>query len=693
MANEGTASIEIVGDVRNFARDTLRKLNAALAKIKPNPVEVKADGRAAREAGERAGEELAEGVKRGADGRLRDARGKFVKDGEELGKSAGAGAKRGFMSGFGTGDVKGALSKALSGIGDVLGKALRGSGSAVVPAVSALGTLISGALVASVGATLAPALAGVVAAAVTSVAGLGLGAGLLGLGAFALKDVKSLRNSLKGLGETLKEVGRQAAQPLIKPFLRSLAILKADLKFLQPVFKSIFKGLAGSVQPLTQALSSFTANVLGGIKDSLPGITAAFTGLSRALPEVGRMLGDFFRTIFGNKDLIDNTTEGLIKLVAGPLRLLGPMISGLNVVFGVWNNALRLLAEGDYLGRLGQSILEFVDGGSGALGRISAAWEPLRAAIIRVWDALKAFAAEDDSKQLEAKFQAIVEAIKAAWGPLGDFISQVWDEAVAAVQRIWDEKFMPWWNEVAAPWLEGAIRSAFEMAWNAAVGVVTGKLNVMRSNIWNRMGGIPGLIMAALNPIGGIINRIFMSAVSSVNQQLVRMAAAVIAWFSRIIDAARRILGQMRAVVTAAFAGAGNWLVSAGANIINGLLSGIRAGFGRVRSLLSELTAMLPSWKGPETVDKKILEESGRLVMKGFQTGLTKEFASIERTLGALTGGLSGWAPTKVSGAASTTNMNGMTFNIYAGGTSGQDAGRQAAEQVLQVLAQAQMVR
>ena len=75
----------------------------------------------------------------------------------------------------------------------------------------------------------------------------------------------------------------------------------------------------------------------------------------------------------------------------------------------------------------------------------------------------------------------------------------------------------------------------------------------------------------------------------------------------------------MRNAVVGAFAGAGSWLVSAGANIINGLLSGIRSGFGRVRSLLGELTAMLPSWKGPAVVDQKILENSGRLVIKGFE--------------------------------------------------------------------------
>ena len=164
-------------------------------------------------------------------------------------------------------------------------------------------------------------------------------------------------------------------------------------------------------------------------------------------------------------------------------------------------------------------------------------------------------------------------------------------------------------------------------------------------------------------------------------------------FFRRIISQARSILGQLRGAVTGAFAGAGSWLYNAGANVINGLLSGIRAGFGRVRSLLGELTGMLPDWKGPAAVDRRILEPSGRMVMQGLEAGMTREFASIQRTLGGLTSGLAGWAPTRTTGATNTTNMSGLTFNINVSGATGSDAGREAAEQVLQALAQAQLVR
>ena len=694
MANEGTASIEIVGDARNFARDTLKMLNDALKKMRPNPIEIPIDTDAVGKTGEEAGEQLAEGVTRGADGRLRDSRGRFLKAGEGAGRAAGDGARRGFLDSLRNMDIGDTLKHSISKAGSLLGDGLKATASGAVTAIGkTLGALLAAAFVTTVGATVAGSLGPVLAAAVTSAAGIGLGAGLLGLGALALREVKPLQEAVKGLGKTLKDVGRTAAQPLIKPFTRALGDLSELVRQLGPEFRSIFKGMASVVSPLVDSLGLFLGEVVRGIQDSIPGITAAFDGLSRALPEVGRWLGDFFRTIFGNKDLIDNTTEGLTKLIFGPLKLLGPIISGLNVLFGVWNNALKLLAEGDYFSRLGESILGFVDGGSGAISRITDAWGPLKDAIIRVWDALKAFAAEDDSKKLETKFQEIVQAIKDAWGPLKDFISRVWTEAMAAIKRLWDEEFVPWWNETAAPWLKEALKAAFEAAWDAAVGVVTGRLDVMRANIWNRLGGIPGLVFNALNPMNGVISAVFRGAVSAANAQLVRMVGNAADFFRRIISQARSILGQLRGAVTGAFAGAGSWLYNAGANVINGLLSGIRAGFGRVRSLLGELTGMLPDWKGPAAVDRRILEPSGRMVMQGLEAGMTREFASIQRTLGGLTSGLAGWAPTRTTGATNTTNMSGLTFNINVSGATGSDAGREAAEQVLQALAQAQLVR
>jgi hypothetical protein len=57
-----------------------------------------------------------------------------------------------------------------------------------------------------------------------------------------------------------------------------------------------------------------------------------------------------------------------------------------------------------------------------------------------------------------------------------------------------------------------------------------------------------------------------------------------------------------------------------------------------VQSELNRLTNMLPSWKGPERVDRTILYGSGQLVAGGFGEGFTDTFEGSVRTqMGDLT--------------------------------------------------------
>lgn len=725
VANEGEASVKIVGDVRDFARDTEKDLNAALKKVKPGAIKVPvdtdaisadaakagekladglkrgADGRLRNaqghfvKEGEAIGEALGDGITRGADGRLRDARGKFVKDGEALGRAASGGARKGFKEGFGDGFLDG-IKNALGRFKDVLGNALSGAASAVVPIVSGIGTLVGGTFIAALAAVVLPAVLGIVSAAVIALTGIGVGLGVIGLGAFALREVKPLVESFKSLTKTLKDVGKEAAQPLLKPLQGSIGIFKDTIKDLQPTLKSIFKGIAPSIEPLAKALSGFVKNVLGGIKDSLPGINAALEGFGKGFEWAGKVLGDFFRTIFNNSDVIDNTTEALFKIIFGPLKLLGPLISGLNVIFGAWNNAIILFANSDIWSTILTGITSFVDGGTGAIQRIKDAWGPLGDAIQNVWDKIKAFAAEDDPKKLEEKFIAFVDSVKAAWGPLKDFLGVVWDEALAFIQRLWEEKFVPWWDETAKPWLESAIQEAFSIAWDAAKGAVAAKINSIIATVQTGIAIVVARIRNGIAAVPGILATAFGQANSRIASAMSTMASTAATGARTVIDRIRTGLAVAGATVRGAFSGAAGWLLSAGRQIIDGLISGIRAGFGRVRSVLGDLTSMLPSWKGPEELDKRILRESGRLVMRGFERGLLDERDAIRSTLQGLTASMPDWTGSAINSAKPGTTST-SSFVIEAGAIvingSGTGAGNAAAEAVLARLAQAGRVR
>lgn len=85
------------------------------------------------------------------------------------------------------------------------------------------------------------------------------------------------------------------------------------------------------------------------------------------------------------------------------------------------------------------------------------------------------------------------------------------------------------------------------------------------------------------------------------------------------------------------FAGAKDWLVDAGKNIIQGLIDGITGKVKDLRSKLQEITDKIPEWKGPRSVDIKLLTPVGKTIMKSLMSGVESQIPILQRQLGGIT--------------------------------------------------------
>ncbi len=79
-------------------------------------------------------------------------------------------------------------------------------------------------------------------------------------------------------------------------------------------------------------------------------------------------------------------------------------------------------------------------------------------------------------------------------------------------------------------------------------------------------------------------------------------------------------------------------LVDAGKQVIGGLTSGITDAMPSIDGVLGGITDKIPDWKGPPVRDKKLLYESGRLIMDGLQRGMQSGWTDVERQLRGFTG-------------------------------------------------------
>ena len=434
-------------------------------------------------------------------------------------------------------------------------------------------------------------LAGAVAAAFTSGAGLLAGGGILGLGAFALREDKGLVDQFKKTFKGISDDLAKAAKPLAGPFVAGLKAVGKTFKTLTPDLKALFKGISPVVKILTDSLGPTLKPILAGLKSSMPGITGAFRGLGKALPRLGESIGRFFTTIFRNDKLIGRLTAQLVDFVSWIFDRAGPAIEFFTVIWGTFTNTVRAasMGWGSFFANLTRSFDAFTGGG---LKRITDAWEPLRAAIVRVWDAMVAFASAETDEELATTFETLVQRIKEAWAPLKKFIGTVWDEIWAFVKKVWNEKVVPWWNNTAKPWIKreigdfikGIFKGLVNDALSSGKAIVQGLIDGLRisfpglSAAASAMAGIVGAFLpnspAKTGPLSGTGSPEHRGMITGQDY-----AAGITAAAPTVTTAADRLAATFapgRALASAGPASAGPAEAVAGDRVMQALLDAIR---------------------------------------------------------------------------------------------------------------------
>lgn len=109
-----------------------------------------------------------------------------------------------------------------------------------------------------------------------------------------------------------------------------------------------------------------------------------------------------------------------------------------------------------------------------------------------------------------------------------------------------------------------------------------------------------------------------------------------------------------------------NILWNAGVQLISGFIDGIKSNLGNLWDTLSGITDYIPHIKGPEAVDKVLLEPSGRMIMDGLANGLTTGFnTSVTSALAAATSKIGSYS---IPSPAVGRGMSGVTGSSTSGG-------------------------
>lgn len=409
---QGKAFVEVVASTDRFEEELDRSLTKAVkeaSKAKNFEPLVKSAG----EAGGRAGDEFATRFRRDANGKLRDERGRFVR--ENASTFAGAGVKLGvsfgaaFVEGFATLATKAGSTLGLgflSGAGGVL-SSLAAAGpvgiavgiGAIVAAFAALVAIgplvlsvffaIGGALFSLLGLINAvPAAIGVLIAIIAPLVLAFQGFGDV-ISALAEGDLEKFNEGLKKLSPSARGVAREIQR--LMPFFRELK---------GAVQEAFFAQFQGSLTRVAKALGPALSGGLQNVAAALGQFVGKLAALA-AKPKTQEML---FNLLSTTASIIDRAGPGIIKF----LESFGNAINAALPSLGKFGDDIGK-AFGDFGAFIDRSIK---DGSFQAF--LDTSWETLKdigVVLLEVLGLFKdMFATADESGQ--TFLQDVAEAVK-----------------------------------------------------------------------------------------------------------------------------------------------------------------------------------------------------------------------------------------------------------------------------------------
>lgn len=486
-------------------------------------------------------------------------------------------------------------------------------------------------------------------------------------------------------GAVIKMV--QAVEPLITAFFDKVAALAQKIgPPLEKVFglvadkisKIDFNGFAGQLSGLSGPIAAVTGllgaaglggalsglsgvpiigsmfgslgKVLGGLGGPITLVIGALAGLIATSPQLRGEFGEMLTNVFASikqalellqpsiKTLMDTfaqLAQALIPVLAKIIPLLTPIISTLigSMVPAIQSVLNMVTGLVDVLVPIVQNCLPAVAGAlKYFLPLIQAVVSIIPAIIAVLTTGIGVFKAVTTAISLASKAQAVLNAVLNA-NPIILIVSLIASLVSALVyfftctdkgKAIWQQ-----FTDFLSNCVQN-IRDFFSGLGNDITGFFTAA-GEGAQNAWNSVVnwfmGIPGAICNFFAGVGGRITGFFSNAANGVENAWNN----VVSWFGGIPNA-----------ICGVFAGAGAWLWNAGASIINGLLNGLKAAFGRVKSFVSGIGDWIVRHKGPLSYDKVMLKPAGLAIMRGFDKSLKDGWKDVQRTVNGMNAQING---------------------------------------------------
>ena len=429
-----------------------------------------------------------------------------------------------------------------------------------------------------------------------------------------------------------------------------LTILKSQLQELAISFGEILlpavKKIVGWVQGFIDVLNSLP----DGVKETIVTVALIAAALGPVLIIIGKII-----TAVGTIMTIVPKVVGVIKAVktafmalnatmlANPIVLIIAAIAALVAAFiYLWNNCDEFR---QFWIDLWESIKEIA----------VAVWEALKEFFVAAWEFIKT-TAETVWNALASFFTGLWEGIKNTFttvvNAISNFLSTMWNTIKSVAETIWNAIstfFTTIWNGIktVVTTVVTAISTFLTTAWNTIKTVITTVLNAIKtvfSTVWN---AIKNVVTTVINGIKNTITTVWNGIKNTVTTVVNAIKTAVSTAFSSMWNGIKNTISGIYNTIKNGFTNAVNFIknlassaFSWGADIINGIVNGIKSCIGKVKDAVCSVADTIKSFLHFSVPDEGPLTEYESW-MPDFMFGLAK---GIEKSKGMVKDAVSGLA-------------------------------------------------
>lgn len=480
------------------------------------------------------------------------------------------------------------------------------------------------------------------------------------------------------LGGLAGQIGKIDFSKLFNGFSQASPVL-GILKALLPIFPAIGSAVV-AVAPAIAKLAAALGTALGQVIIALMPTIQELAGVLVALaPTIATVIG-----------VVANLVTGFIDMLA-PVGGLGPVLVALGVAFAGMKvlSVVNGLMAAFRAATVAQTAVQWALNSAllaNPIGLIVVAISALVTGLIyfftqtklgkEIWANVMGFF-QTSIQNLVAFWNTVWPAVASffttVWQGISDFFTTIWNgivtfvqSQIALVQTIITTvitAIQTTWNAI---WT--GISAVANAIWSGIVSFVTSYINSVRSVISGAISYISGLWNAGWNVIRGVVSSVWgaISGVVSGGANAIRnfvtgaMSAISGAWSAAWNGARNLLSAAWSAIVSAvsagisnvmgfisglqgrvqgALSGAGQWLMSAGRNIIEGLIGGIRGAVGAVADAARSVAkSAIDAAKGALGIHSpsRVFRQIGKYVGQGLEQGIKGSAKGVQKAMNSL---------------------------------------------------------